>query len=451
MFAVQRGGTAARRRAAENSAADTRAPVALAEAAVPLAPAAPAPHTEPRPERARPGQRPRSRARLRVVKPETPRGEITPKIAAFLDKMQPGSPCLVVDLDVVEQSYLAMSRALEPAQIFYAVKANPAPKILRLLARRGAAFDVASRGEIDLCLSLGIDPARLSYGNTAKKQADIAYAYDKGVRLFAFDSESELEKLAVAAPGSAVFCRILVSNDGAEWPLSRKFGCAGPMAIELLVKARALGLDPCGLSFHVGSQQTDLSQWERVLDQVAALAAELAARGVPLRVLNLGGGFPSRYRQDVPSIEVYGAAVMAAVRRSFPVGLPELIVEPGRGIVGDAGVIEAEVVLVSTKEAGDPRRWVYLDVGKFSGLAETMDEAIKYRLVTPHDGGPTGPVVLAGPTCDSVDILYDKSDYQLPLALKAGDKVRILSCGAYTTTYSSVAFNGFAPLKAYCI
>ncbi len=168
-------------------------------------------------------------------------------------------------------------------------------------------------------------------------------------------------------------------------------------------------------------------------------------------MLNLGGGFPSRYRQDVPSVEDYGAGVMAALRKHFPEPFAELIVEPGRGIVGDAGVIEAEVVLVSTKEAGEAKRWVYLDVGKFSGLAETMDEAIKYRLLAPHDGGPTGPVVLAGPTCDSVDILYERCAYELPLALKAGDKVRILSCGAYTATYSSVGFNGFPPLKSYCI
>src|SRR5208282_4506113 len=175
------------------------------------------------------------------------------------------------------------------------------------------------------------------------------------------------------------------------------------------------------------------------------------ARGVDVRLINLGGGFPSRYHQDVPSNEDYGAAVIAAVRKHFDGRMPELIVEPGRAVVGDAGVIESEVVLISTKDLGEQTRWVYLDVGKFSGLVETMDEAIKYRLRTPHDGGATGPVVLAGPTCDSVDILYEKTTYRLPMSLKEGDKVRILSCGAYTTTYSTVGFNGFAPLKAYFI
>ena len=447
MFAIHRGGTATRRRSAEKPEAAVTDTVAGAAAVVlPVASPLPAPEAKPRTP-----QRARAVPRLRVVKQEVPRGDITPRIAAFLDKVQPATPCVVVDLDIVEQNYLTLARALEPAQVYYAIKANPAPKILRLLARRGACFDVASRGEVDLCLSLGIDPARLSFGNTIKKQADIAYAFDKGVRLFAFDAEEELGKLAAAAPGARVFCRVLVAGSGAEWPLSRKFGCTPAMAASLLATARERGLDACGLSFHIGSQQTDLGQWDKVLGQIAALFAEIRARGVDLRLVNLGGGFPSRYRQDVPSVEAYGAAVMAALRRHFPGNLPELIVEPGRGIVGDAGVIETEVVLVASKDAADPQRWVYLDVGKFSGLAETMDEAIKYRLTTPHDGGAVGPVILAGPTCDSADILYERSGYSLPLALKAGDKVRILSCGAYTTTYSSVSFNGFAPLKAYCI
>lgn len=451
MFAANKGGPATRRRSTENpigpEAPQPSEQAVRANAAAGVEPLLP----QPAPARARPQSKRRSKARLRVVEPHVARGDITPRIAEFLETVQPPTPCLVVDLKLVEQSYLALARSLEPARLFYSVKANPAPEVLRLLARLGAAFDAASRGEIDLCLAHGIEPERLSYGNTIKKRADIADAYKKGVRLFAFDAENELEKLADAAPGSRVYCRVLVDNDGAEWPLSRKFGCSPKMAVELLVRAKSLGLDACGISFHIGSQQTDVSQWDKVIGQIARLWNELEARGVDARLINLGGGFPSRYQQDVPSNEDYGAAVIAAVRKHFGARLPELIVEPGRAVVGDAGVIESEVVLISTKDVGEQTRWVYLDVGKFSGLVETMDEAIKYRLTTPHDGGPTGSVVLAGPTCDSVDILYEKTAYRLPLALKEGDKVRILSCGAYTTTYSTVGFNGFAPLKAYYI
>ena len=381
-------------------------------------------------------------------------GEMSPKIARFLATSKAETPYLVVDLDIVHHNYLSLANSLIQSRIFYAVKANPAEAIIQRLTSLGSCFDTASTGEIDLCLNLGVHPSRISYGNTIKKERDIAYAYEKGIRLFAFDSEAELEKLGRVAPGAQVFCRILTSGGGAEWPLSRKFGCAPDMAHNLLLRARDLGLEPYGISFHVGSQQTDLGQWDVALAQVADLFARLEEDGLSLRMVNLGGGFPSRYRREVPPVQAYAAAIMTAMHKYFgtrPGGLPDMIIEPGRSIVGDAGVLQTEVVLISRKEAGEDKRWIYLDVGKFSGLAETMDEAIKYRLVTEHEGEETGSVILAGPTCDSADILYEKSDYALPLSLKIGEKIQILSTGAYTTTYSSVAFNGFLPLKSFCI
>ena len=381
----------------------------------------------------------------------TEQGGLPPRIVEFIAAKDLPSPCLVVDVDVVEHNYQTMTQALPLANVYYAVKANPAVEILQRLDKLGSNFDTASPGEIDMCLNLGIAPSRISYGNTIKKQADIAYAYGKGIRLFAFDSESELQKIAQSAPGSQVYCRILVKSGGAEWPLSRKFGCTPKMALDLLIKAQALGLDSYGVSFHVGSQQTNLDRWEPAITKVAEMFKKAKAKGVDLRLINMGGGFPSRYRQAVHPVGDYAEKIMATLTEQFGADIPRIILEPGRSLVGDAGVIQAEVVLISKKGDGRGRRWVYLDIGKFSGLAETMDEAIKYRLVTPHDGGPTGPVVLAGPTCDSADIMYEKTDYELPLDLKEGDKVLILATGAYTTTYSAVSFNGFAPLHAVCI
>lgn len=376
---------------------------------------------------------------------------MTAKIARFLDEVRPATPCVVVDLDVVRDNYLALRHWLPLAQVFYAVKANPAPEIVRMLVGMDSCFDVASRGEIELCLEAGASPESISFGNTIKKKSDIAFAYDKGVRLYAFDSAAELEKLAEAAPGSRVFCRILMTCDGAEWPLSRKFGCEIDMARDLLVRARELGLDPYGVSFHVGSQQTDLAQWDVAVGKTAMLFSALNAAGIELKMVNLGGGFPARYRSDVPALERYADAVMHAMTHHFGNRLPAMIIEPGRSLVGDAGILEAEVVLISKKSYEEEVRWVYLDVGKFGGLAETMDEAIKYRIQTERDGDDTAPVVLAGPTCDSADILYEKAGYEMPVTLKVGDKVRILSTGAYTTSYSAVNFNGFAPLKAYFV
>ncbi len=375
---------------------------------------------------------------------------MTAKISRFLAEQQPETPCLVVDLDVIADNYNALRRYLPVAKVFYAVKANPATDVIALLVGMGSCFDTASRPEIEAVLAAGASPDRISFGNTIKKQKDIAWAYEQGVRLFAFDSEAELEKLAQSAPGSKVFCRLLMTCEGADWPLSRKFGCDAEMARDLLIKARRLGLDPYGISFHVGSQQTRLDQWDIAVGKTAMLFTALNEVGIELKMINLGGGLPARYRDDVAPVDAYAEAIMHAMTKHFGNNLPQMIVEPGRSLVGDSGVIEAEVVLISRKSYDDDVRWIYLDIGKFGGLAETMDESIKYRLQVMANGD-TGPVVLAGPTCDSADILYEKYQYQLPLSLKVGDKVRILATGAYTTSYSAVNFNGFAPLKAYFI
>jgi ornithine decarboxylase len=360
-------------------------------------------------------------------------------------------PCLVLDLDVVRDNYLGFAKALPDTRVFYAVKANPAPEILSLLARLGSCFDTASVVEIEQTLAAGATPDRISYGNTIKKERDIARAYRLGVRLFAVDCEAEVEKIARAAPGAKVFCRILCDGSGAEWPLSRKFGCAPQMAAGVLEHAHRLGLVAYGVSFHVGSQQSNPRMWDGALKSAAEIFRDLAERGVQLQMVNLGGGFPTRYLKDVPAVKTYGAAIFRALRRHFGNRIPETIIEPGRGMVGNAGVIEAEVVLISKKSADDEVRWVYLDIGKFNGLAETTDEMIRYPIRTEEDGAATAPCVIAGPSCDSVDVLYEKAPYRLPVSLEIGAKVLIEGTGAYTTTYSSVGFNGFPPLESFVI
>jgi ornithine decarboxylase len=377
---------------------------------------------------------------------------MTAKILKFLAEQQPETPCLVVDLDVIAENYAALNRYLPTAQVFYAVKANPAPQILSMLTELGSCFDTASRPEIEMVLAAGVDASRISFGNTIKKERDIAWAFERGINLYAFDSEAELDKLARSAPGARVFCRILMTCEGADWPLSRKFGCEADMARDLLVRARELGLDPYGISFHVGSQQTRLDQWDIAIGKTAMLFSELNAACIELKMINLGGGLPAHYRDEVAGVDEYSNAIMNAMTKHFGNNLPLMIVEPGRSLVGDSGILETEVVLISRKSYDEDVRWVYLDIGKFGGLAETMDEAIKYRLQVPGAGkGAAGPVVLAGPTCDSADILYEKNQYKMPMSLKVGDKIRILSTGAYTTTYAAVNFNGFAPLKAYYV
>ena len=376
---------------------------------------------------------------------------MTPKIAQFIADRAPATPCLVLDVDRVEQNYRTLTRALPAAHIYYAVKANPAVPILQRLVGLGSSFDAASFEEVSFCLEAGAEPARISFGNTIKKVSAIQCAHAAGVTMFAFDSHEELEKLAEHAPGARVYCRLLVENDGAEWPLSRKFGTTVETAKELMIRAGQLGLDPYGLSFHVGSQQTTTGSYETAIGKVGLLFTDLAAAGVNLRMVNLGGGYPVRYRDEIPGIDRFADAIMRAMTDHFGNDLPEILVEPGRFLVGDAGVICTEAVLVCHKAKTDPVRWVYLDIGRFGGLAETEGESIKYRFETPHDGGETGPVAIAGPTCDGADILYEKANYRLPLGLRSGDQIRILSTGAYTTTYASQRFNGFAPLAEHYV
>jgi len=376
---------------------------------------------------------------------------MTARIREFLRTRREDGPCVVVDLDVVRDNYRAFAHALPDTRVFYAIKANPAPEILRLLAALGSCFDAASVAEIEMALAAGATAERISFGNTIKKERDVARAYQLGVRLFAVDCLAEVEKIARVAPGAKVFCRILCDCDGAEWPLSRKFGCVPEMATDVLEQAHRLGLEAYGVSFHVGSQQTNTEAWDIALASASAIFRECAERGIHLRMVNLGGGFPARYLKPVPGVESYGDAIFRALSRHFGNRLPETIIEPGRGMVGDAGVIEAEVVLVSKKSEEDAVRWVYLDIGKFGGLAETMDESIRYPIRTIHDGDDMVPCVLAGPTCDSADVMYEKVPYMLPVSLEIGDKVLIEGTGAYTTTYSAVAFNGFPPLKSYVI
>lgn len=363
----------------------------------------------------------------------------------------PETPYLLLDPRVAATQYQRLANAFPDTQIFYAVKANPEPHIIRRLAEAGSSFDVASTAEIDICLSQGADPQSLSYGNTIKKAKDIRYAHERGVRMFVFDSEDELRKIAANAPGSEVFCRLLASSAGAQWPLSRKFGCTPEMAVDLLALAPSLGLKPIGVSFHVGSQQLDPQRWDPSIADAAWVFRHALARGVELDFLDIGGGFPVTYLDPVAPIEDFGAVIGESVRRHFGDFTVRVVAEPGRYIAAQTGTLRAEVVLVSRKSYSDDSRWVYLDVGRFGGLAETEGEAIRYQIVTAHDGMATGPTCIAGPTCDSVDVLYKDTPYHLPLALRSGDYVEILNTGAYTTTYSSVGFNGFAPLATFCI
>jgi len=364
---------------------------------------------------------------------------------------EPATPYILIDLDVVRQRYAALRQQLPDASIYYAVKANPAVPVIAALAVLGANFDIASEGELTRCREAGIGADRLSFGNTIKRESEIADAAAFGIDLFALDSPGELDKLARRAPGTRVFCRLLIENRSAEWPLSRKFGCEAHVAADLLLAARDRGLRPVGVSFHVGSQQVDPGQWPIAISHAAWVFRACEHRGLELELLNLGGGLPAHYRASVPPLEAYIDAISSGLAREFGGSRPNLLIEPGRYLVGDAGILKTEVLLISQKSRHEHARWVYLDAGRFNGLPETEDERIHYRIRTPCDGGASGPAIIAGPTCDSNDILYRRHPYELPLGLQIGDRIEFLSAGAYTASYAAVEFNGFAPIRTYCV
>lgn len=368
----------------------------------------------------------------------------SPALERFLRDPDRPTPFLVLDPAVVEDRYRELTAAFPGAGVRYAVKACPEPAVLGALAALGCGFDVASPAEVGLALAAGADPALICYGNPVRGPAAAAAAHAAGVREFVTDSAEDLRMLAEHAAGSRVLVRLLVSDAGSATPMLAKFGASAPEATRLLEVAPSLGLVAAGVAFHVGSQQVRPAAFG---EATAAALAVAAAAGVRRPVLDVGGGFPVAYREAVPGPRAFAGAVAAAVAGTDV----DLLLEPGRLLVAEAGVIRSRVLRVSRRPGVDERRWVYLDVGRYSGLAETEGEAIPYRLRVPGRAGPEEPVVLSGPTCDGDDVLYRRTPCPLPLSLAGGDVVDLLAAGAYTASYASVGFNGFGPLAVHVL
>ncbi|NLK62063.1 MAG: type III PLP-dependent enzyme [Fusobacteria bacterium] len=367
--------------------------------------------------------------------------EITQKILDFVMKQE--EPVIILDLDIIEKNYWRMKNSLDHSVIYYAVKANSEKRILERLVKIGSSFDIASIGELDLMLSLGADPSKLSYGNTIKKEKHIKYAYDKGVRLFVADEFSEIEKISRQAPGSKVFARIQMGDSDSDWPLTRKFGTNIEKAVDLMILAKEKDLIPYGISFHVGSQCYDKYAWKTALLKVADIFYHLKKEGIELKFINTGGGMPVQYLREIPEIEDITAIINETIIENFE-GFDELIVatEPGRTLVGDAGLLCANVILRAEKEKND---WVYLDAGVFHGLMETIQN-FRYEVIVWGKNGEEDNFTLAGPTCDSVDVIYD--EVYLPNDVNIDDKVFFMNAGSYTTGYSTT-FNGIESPKVY--
>jgi ornithine decarboxylase len=354
------------------------------------------------------------------------------------------TPFLACDLGIVQDRLAALRAALPGVAVHYAVKCNPSIEIVAALAASGAGFEIASLGELRLLLEAGIPADGILFSNTVKSPRHIREAAASGVRRFAVDSETELRKIAAHAPGAAVYVRLRVDDSTSRFPLSRKFGADATTARALLLLARELGLEAYGLTFHVGSQCTSPGAWRSALLAAGRLMGRLAADGVTLRMLDLGGGFPARYVDPVPPIAAYGRMITAALGDVLPY-LPETVVaEPGRYLVAESAVLVASV-LGRGDRAGE--EWLYLDVGVYNGLMETqqMLNDWDYPLWTSRRAHATEPrraFTVAGPSCDSQDTMFLATP--LPASLGVGDRVLIGTAGAYTLSYAS-SFNGFPP------
>ncbi len=370
------------------------------------------------------------------------------------------TPYNVFDVDGAIGSYHDFVKHMPNFNVFYAVKCNSQPELLKKLAIAGASFDCASIEEINLVLSCGAKSANISFGNTVKKAQAISEAHKLGVKLFAFDSEAEARKIAQHAPNSEVFVRILYEGLQSAWPLSRKFGCSQNLAIDLMVLAKSLGLKPRGVSFHVGSQMHDPKAWNHPISVASKIFDELEKMGIICDLLNCGGGFPGDYLDATPKIADYGKAISQSIHEYFGNKKLFKIVEPGRGIVSNHAKVVSEIVLISKKYKSDSMRWIYIDAGIYNGLFDALGEGIKYKITKLNNNeivensekaSDNELAILAGPTCDSVDTLYEKNPYELPLSLKIGDRLVFHNVGAYSRNVSSCSFNGFEPLKVYVI
>jgi len=358
----------------------------------------------------------------------------------FLEKLPYKTPYLVIDTQRIASTYQDFSKLMPKFDIHYAVKCNPAEPILRILHQNGSKFEIAAYGELERLIKIGIDPKTVIYSNTVKPAEHIKAAFNKGVKQYAFDSAEELEKLSIYAPNSEVCLRVFVDNLGSLVNLSSKFGAHHKDAVSLMVRAQKLGLQPIGLTFHVGSQSEKLSPWYNAMKLMKSIRNELEAKNIYITKLNIGGGFPIQYADKLPSIEKITQIIHKSLEKHK---LNDLVLqcEPGRYLVGESGIIGATII---GKVARQNRDWIYLDVGRFQAFVEMFEsEGLRYPLLSSKDFGlrvKTKKYTITGPSCDSYDTIM--SNVVLPSNLEIGDKVYFLSAGSYTTVYGA-PFNDF--------
>lgn len=359
------------------------------------------------------------------------------KALQYLDNEKIITPFLLIDSEKVREKVALIGRHIKNAKLFYAVKANPDIKVIKFLNKLKTGFEIASEGELELLSSIGVEASRIISSNPVKSLKFLKLAASYGVDRFSFDSPDEVDKLMKYIPGCSVYIRLSVPNEGSEWPLSKKFGVELDNALKLLLYAGERGLKPAGITFHVGSQCTNMYSWNIALDKAKALWDMAEKKGLKLKLLNIGGGYPINYTKNVVGIEAIERNINTLIYERFPEDI-DIYIEPGRAVVGDAGIFVSTVIGKAKREDED---WLYIDVGVFNGLMESVG-GIKYSYIVESNKQLRSRKLwtMAGPSCDSFDVI-DKN-VLLPEP-EVGNLILILSSGAYTISYAS-EFNGFS-------
>ncbi len=355
------------------------------------------------------------------------------QVRAIIEQRGYERPVLVVDSALVRQKTRRFMAALPRVRPHFAVKSNPDPRVLRTLIEEGAGFEVASIAEIDILIDLGVPAAEIFYSNPIKTRHYLEYAARLGVEWYVVDSEEEVIKVHSVKPDAKLYLRIDAPNIGSDWPLAGKFGAPMVDVEGILATAARIGADLAGVTFHVGSQCRNPDNWRVGIQRARQVFDMALAIGLKPRLLNIGGGYPVRHVKPIPSIETI-AQVINEELKSFDNSV-QIIAEPGRYLVSDAGWFVVKVIGTATRNG---QRWMFWDAGVFGGIIETT-EGLRYTIVTDKKGELI-PWNVAGPTCDSVDV--PMRNEPMPGDLCEGDFIFIKNAGVYTTAYAS-NFNGF--------
>jgi ornithine decarboxylase len=365
-----------------------------------------------------------------------------PKRLRALIKLH-GTPILVLDKSRLIAEYKRFRKLLPRVRLFYAIKANPHPDIIKTFRDLGSSFDVASEGEMKHVLAQGVSPNNIIFANTIKRPEALEFCRKQKINFVTFDNEPELYKIAKHAPGCRVLARLKVSNLGSIVELSLKFGADQEQIVHMLAKAKALGLRPEGISFHVGSQCTNIENYQRAFEIAGQLMREARSRNLPFKVVDIGGGFPIRhFESDTHTIETFARQMRRELDRIFPKDV-DIIAEPGRALSGPAGTLITRVV---GRAIRNNKNYYYLDDGVYGDFSGQVFDHCNYEFHTLKRGQKFASI-LAGPTCDSFDTI--SLNEELP-ELDVGDIVYVPNIGAYSCA-SAVIFNGIPPAKVMVI